>query len=993
MVKIKKYVYKLLTVVLAFLVVFNMSAVGVLAEGENSNAVTPEAEDYSISGGTITGLKSTYLSKLTEEQKQNIRLVIPEKIDGEKVTAIGKQAFEVFYGALISKRYEGCSFISLDLSQAKYLKEIGDDAFYDCKITGNLTFPDSLTSIGKNAFRQTEGFEGISGTLKFPENIESIGEVAFSNQKGLKGIDLSECTGLQTLPTSVFRYTGLEGVVILPDNLQEIGGNCFASTKISTIYLPKRKVSTNSTFINSSSFASNNSLKDIICADLEDYNFVANAVTSNRNAVTFPVTVTLYKQNVDPLEKHSTMKRLYNKPYNYIMNEDKSWEVDENYKFPLILNEDKSEKIWVNAKAALLPIKEDNKVQSYSLYSIKKVIEDPTIVYGPDVDQEYNGQSPVLTVDTSHPLKKSTSEAQKGDALFYYSWNWSTINSTPAAQTGYNDAKSKYSIGADVRAPYAITCYVTVKGYIMTGHNDSGNITAIQFYEDTHQFIVDLRPADPVLNPTPSSGTYKMTEGETTLPDIKLSDDDTPGTITWDANQTLHEGLGSYQWTFKPNKNKHNSENYETVKGSTELYCTTEEFNNSTIKDKIDQLGDIPESGEVADSGKQAEILDAFAAYELADDDIQMQVSEEQKDKIFAAIEKLPQIQIGAEGLNLGNEKDLLKNLTAKDAAAAKEANKNISIKVVSKEADPEPAVESAINQVAGSDAKVGAHLDVKVLKTVTDGTLSSEEILTQVKKPLKLVFDVPETLWNANRKFFIIRAHSDEAGNTVAEKLIDEDTEPSTITVESDKFSTYAIAYTEETAPDISGPSTGVLYYDITASAGEHGTISPADKVSVVYGGNKTFSFQPETGYKVGDVLVDGVSVGSPSSYTFENVKAAHSIQVLFTAADSRLITGVENTTLKLTSKVGKGYIRLSWKKSPGYKVDYYQVYKSTKKNSGYGSKAYYTTKNGVKTFYKNTKGLKKGTRYYYKARGVRLINNQKYYIKWSNKTWRIAK
>jgi len=105
------------------------------------------------------------------------------------------------------------------------------------------------------------------------------------------------------------------------------------------------------------------------------------------------------------------------------------------------------------------------------------------------------------------------------------------------------------------------------------------------------------------------------------------------------------------------------------------------------------------------------------------------------------------------------------------------------------------------------------------------------------------------------------------------------------------------------------------------------------------------------------------------------------------------RIRNGIENTKITLKSSLtSKGKIKLNWKKTGGFKVDYYEVFRSTKKNSGYGSKAYYKTSSGSKTSYTNSK-VKSGTRYYYRVRGVRVVDGEKIYTPYSNKANRMAK
>ena len=169
----------------------------------------------------------------------------------------------------------------------------------------------------------------------------------------------------------------------------------------------------------------------------------------------------------------------------------------------------------------------------------------------------------------------------------------------------------------------------------------------------------------------------------------------------------------------------------------------------------------------------------------------------------------------------------------------------------------------------------------------------------------------------------------------------------------------------------------------------------------------SSTFHIAAKEGAHIKDVILNGVSLGPVTKVSFQDgdiikiIFASNSQpeetpkqdKELSAAEKNRLIKGIQATTIKASSvNVHNGSIRITWKKSPGYKVDYYQIYRSTKKNSGYGKKAFYTTKTGKATTYTNSKSLKVGTRYYYKVRGVRVIDGKKYYTQYSNKANRRA-
>ena len=68
-----------------------------------------------------------------------------------------------------------------------------------------------------------------------------------------------------------------------------------------------------------------------------------------------------------------------------------------------------------------------------------------------------------------------------------------------------------------------------------------------------------------------------------------------------------------------------------------------------------------------------------------------------------------------------------------------------------------------------------------------------------------------------------------------------------------------------------------------ITATSGKNGTISSSGTQNIEYGETVNYTFTPNTGYKVKDVLINGESKGAIESYTFSNVLTDQTIHVEF--------------------------------------------------------------------------------------------------------------
>ena len=115
-------------------------------------------------------------------------------------------------------------------------------------------------------------------------------------------------------------------------------------------------------------------------------------------------------------------------------------------------------------------------------------------------------------------------------------------------------------------------------------------------------------------------------------------------------------------------------------------------------------------------------------------------------------------------------------------------------------------------------------------------------------------------------------------------------------------KTYTLTILRNSGTGGNEGGGGSGYSYYTIKATAGAGGSISPSGNVSVREGRDQTFTITPDKGYAVANVKIDGKSIGAVKSYTFENVRRTHTIEVIFVKGTAGANTG-DSSNLPLWS------------------------------------------------------------------------------------------
>lgn len=141
-------------------------------------------------------------------ESTDTEISVPAKYKGKPVTAIGKQAF---YRSIYDSFYSGVDYPEITA----------------------VTLPDTITSIGEQAFAECSGLT----SLVIPDSVTSIGAGAFYYCTNLVSVNIPD--GITEIKEGTFNGCGSLTSISIPDSVTEIGISAFANcNSITEIKLP-----------------------------------------------------------------------------------------------------------------------------------------------------------------------------------------------------------------------------------------------------------------------------------------------------------------------------------------------------------------------------------------------------------------------------------------------------------------------------------------------------------------------------------------------------------------------------------------------------------------------------------------------------------------------------------------------------------------------------------------------------------------------------------
>jgi len=212
----------------------------------------------------------------------------------ESVTEIGKEAFR-----------EAVNISDIKLPTG--LTKIDALAFSKCSRLKAIQLPETLEVLGRNSFAQCENLESFT----IPANVTSIDPEYTANPSPFTGCSRLKkvvvADGMKILPAKIFNGATYVEEVVLPSGLEEIGELAFVDCeKLETIQLPD-----SITIIGKAAFRNAKALKNVkLPSKLKTIGSCAFTNCSRITEMTIPATLTTVTDVESPFSECPTLKKV-----------------------------------------------------------------------------------------------------------------------------------------------------------------------------------------------------------------------------------------------------------------------------------------------------------------------------------------------------------------------------------------------------------------------------------------------------------------------------------------------------------------------------------------------------------------------------------------------------------------------------------------------------------------------------------------------------------